>query len=497
VVNTECAVQTGCPRTYNDPAVPAGSVYYRVMANNTVGAGDGKLDAPRNADGSYSAYLPAELSSLTPLFAGYDNVTANSNWSSIAALVPVASVLPGSITFTATNFGATNPTTAAGQKVVTISNTGKAPLNITGIGLTGPFARGTSGTISNALYRGSCPTTATFNLAAGASCTYNVTFSPTAALCNNTTSCSGVLTVTDNTNNVAGSTQIIPLSGTGAWVAPTVPAGLSASSVTQTALTLNWTAAPTAQTYTVQQSPNGTTWTTIKTGDTTNSLAVTGLAANTRYYYHVLAVNPVGTSAYSASFNAYTLSNAPGTPTATAITAGGLTLNWTAPTSATGVTYTVQRATDAAFTANVVNSASIAGLTTNVTSLAGNTTYYFRVFANNTGNTGVNGAPSASVNPKTGVPSAPTAVAAANGTTGGTITAGLSWTASAGAASYSVRYANTAAAISTGTIVNNATSNVQINVGGAARTVYMQVQAVYTGGTTAWTPATPVAVTAR
>ena len=48
------------------------------------------------------------------------------------------------------------------------------------------------------------------SVAASNSCTINVTFSPTA-----TGSLTGTLTITDNNNGVAGSTQTVTLSGTG------------------------------------------------------------------------------------------------------------------------------------------------------------------------------------------------------------------------------------------------------------------------------------------
>jgi FtsP/CotA-like multicopper oxidase with cupredoxin domain len=231
VLVPECTSQAGCTRTYTDTTAPAAtSVHYRVMANNTVGAGDGKLDTPRNPDGSYGGALPAELSTLTPGFAGYANVTANSVWSNTVSrkIIPVANVTPGSIVFPQTNIGSTNPTNTAGRKVVTISNTGNGPLIVSGISLTGPFARGTSTSSTNTLYRGSCPTTGTFSLNPSTSCTYNVTFSPTAALCTGA-NCNGTLTVTDNSNGVAGSTQTVTLSGT--TVVPTPVVNLSTTAL--------------------------------------------------------------------------------------------------------------------------------------------------------------------------------------------------------------------------------------------------------------------------
>ena len=103
---------------------------------------------------------------------------------------PVAGVSPSSLTFSNQGVG----TTSASQPV-TLSNTGNAALTITNIGTSSNF-----GETNN------CGT----SVAAGGSCTINVTFTPTA-----TGTLTGTLTITDNSNGVAGSTQSVTLSGTG------------------------------------------------------------------------------------------------------------------------------------------------------------------------------------------------------------------------------------------------------------------------------------------
>jgi uncharacterized repeat protein (TIGR03803 family) len=107
---------------------------------------------------------------------------------------PVANVSPASFTFTAQNEGTTSPSQA-----VTLSNTGPAALSISSIGPpSGDFGETHNCPISPA------------TLAAGSSCTINVTFTPTA-----TGTRSGTLTITDNSNGVSGSQQTVTLTGTG------------------------------------------------------------------------------------------------------------------------------------------------------------------------------------------------------------------------------------------------------------------------------------------
>jgi hypothetical protein len=107
--------------------------------------------------------------------------------------VPVASVSPSSLTFASQGQG----TTSASQPV-TLSNTGNSPLTIANIAITINF-----GETNN------CAGT----IAAGGSCTINVTFAPTT-----TGALTGTLTISDNSNGVAGSSQTVSLSGTGTGV---------------------------------------------------------------------------------------------------------------------------------------------------------------------------------------------------------------------------------------------------------------------------------------
>ncbi|UWZ85850.1 choice-of-anchor D domain-containing protein [Occallatibacter riparius] len=113
-----------------------------------------------------------------------------------AAAAPIVSFNPTSLTFGSQNVG-----TSSTAQSITLSNVGTASLNIGSIALTGS----NSGDFSS---KNTCPNL----LAANASCTINVTFSPTA---NGTRSAN--LTVTDN---AADSPESVAL--TGSAFAPTV-----------------------------------------------------------------------------------------------------------------------------------------------------------------------------------------------------------------------------------------------------------------------------------
>lgn len=109
---------------------------------------------------------------------------------------PLASVSPANL-----NFGNQQVGTTSNPQPVTLTNQGSTPLTlplaITGVGASTPF-----GTSTNCI--------AASPLAAGASCTEQITFTPAAVGAAN-----GMLTFTDNSANVLGSAQMVNLSGAG------------------------------------------------------------------------------------------------------------------------------------------------------------------------------------------------------------------------------------------------------------------------------------------
>lgn len=80
--------------------------------------------------------------------------------------------------------------------------------------------------------------------------------------------------------------------------APTTPEDLAASPAT-TSASISWSAVSGATSYDLQQSANGSDWSTLASSISGTSYNWTGLSASTTYYVRVRAVNAVGNSDWS------------------------------------------------------------------------------------------------------------------------------------------------------------------------------------------------------
>jgi|GEM_PF-266079 len=221
--------------------------------------------------------------------------------------------------------------------------------------------------------------------------TYAVTGGGSAVIAGTTATITGLTPNTSYTFSVMATN----VSGSGAATAASAvrtlanaPAGIAVSAVTATGLTLSWTAPTpsTGVTYAVRGSAGGALATGAVATITGTSAAITGLTSNTSYVFSIVAINGTGNSAPSADSAAtLTLPAAVTAVSAGAVTATTVVLNWTAPSNAAGLTYTVTGGGTAVFTGA---SATVSGLTAN-------TAYTFSVAATNVSGSGVATAASA------------------------------------------------------------------------------------------------------
>jgi autotransporter-associated beta strand protein len=246
---------------------------------------------------------------------------------------------------------------------------------------------------------------------------------------------------TGTSANSTESTGVAPSSGITAAV-PATPTGLT-TAAGNGSVTLNWTTASGANTYTVQRSTQvnnggGTAaeaFVTLGTATLSNTVTGTTYTDTTPtngsiYSYAVTATNANGTSGSSTAAVATPVAPVPtATPANVTATAGALqeTITWSAVAGATG--YLLQQATTSGGPYTLVASATETTYT--VTGLNANTTYYYVVSAVNSGGAGPNSAQASDTTPLA-PPATLTALAGS-----GQIT--LSWSAVTGATSYVVQ----------------------------------------------------------
>ena len=152
------------------------------------------------------------------------------------------------------------------------------------------------------------------------------------------------------------------------------------ASITDKGVVWNTAGSPTLADNSVSSGSGTVTYTTS---------AITGLTANTRYYYSAYATNSNGSTGYGASDQFTTISNPPTAATANTATSAGFTASWTAPTgNGAGVPfgYQVKVYTDASFTTLVQTNNYITDTFLVVTGLNPSTQYFYTVsFENSAG----------------------------------------------------------------------------------------------------------------
>ena len=201
----------------------------------------------------------------------------------------------------------------------------------------------------------------------------------------------------NNSSSTSPSSNVIQVTTLVAGLS--APTALPATNITTSGFTANWQTISGATKYLLDVSINSN-FSSFENGynnrDVGNVLTfgITGLSASTIYYYRVRANNASNTSPSSNVIQVTTLAaglSAPVALSATSITSSGFTANWQASSGATK--YLLDVSTNSNFSSfeNGYNNRDVGNvLTFGITGLSANTTYYFRVRANNTSSTSPN-----------------------------------------------------------------------------------------------------------
>jgi subtilase family serine protease len=276
-----------------------------------------------------------------------------------------------------------------------------------------------------------------------------------------------------------------------AFQAAPAPSGLTVGASGQVA-TLTWTADASATTYDVYQgtAPGPVSSTPVQQNVTGTSTTVSGLQFGQEYAFAITAVSATGV--ISPRSNTVDVTIVPAAPTGLSVTApsataGSLSLAWTPSTGASS--YNVFEGTTAGGEGTTPVQTGLSAASASLANLTAGKQYFFTVVAVDAGGSSV---ASAEVSGTTiANPPAGLAASAGNGSVS------LTWSASAGAASYNV-YEGTTSAGEGAQPIQSGVSGTSVSIGGLTngKKYYFTVAAVDAGGVSspsAEASATPVA----
>lgn len=169
---------------------------------------------------------------------------------------------------------------------------------------------------------------------------------------------------------------------------PSPPAGVVATVLGESSITVNWSHSLLTSTYEVFDEDTSAQITSFSTA-TASQYTRVGLSTNTAYGTQIRSINPAGSSAKTATARKFTFAVVPGTPTVSTVlevTVTSITFSWDARGNPGNTRYEVTAATSADF-ATPVNQISFAqSLLATATTFAGlnpGASYYLRLRAEN------------------------------------------------------------------------------------------------------------------
>jgi hypothetical protein len=227
------------------------------------------------------------------------------------------------------------------------------------------------------------------------------------------------------------------------------PAGLTAETITETSITVQWNSVSGATGYRVYARTTTAGVLELKGSPTVTTYTITGLSDNTTYYIAVSAVDSTGESNRSAAITKLTKPAVPSGLTTGGITSNSITLLWTNSNNGV-ITYTVYAGTTET---NMTQRGTSTTAAYTISGLSAGTRYYIAVSAKN-----ASGESERSISLTTTTKLfAPTGVTA---TALNTTTIQISWNAAVGAESYKIYRAADAAGtyLSIGTVPATSTS---------------------------------------
>lgn len=172
--------------------------------------------------------------------------------------------------------------------------------------------------------------------------------------------------------------------------APTAPSGLSATATSTTQINLSWTDNSSNESgFKIERGSSNTGPFSLiyTTSAGATSYSNTGLSASTTYYYRISSTNSAGDSSFTSVANATTQASVPTAPSglsATAASSTQINLSWT-DNSSNETGFKVERATVSSGPFSLIATLGSNVTTYSSTGLSTATTYYYRVYAYNSG----------------------------------------------------------------------------------------------------------------